>query len=296
MEFWTFLPCSYSSIMDIAFLFGRYFKLELEAKGAIEKDLPPFLSNFLDRTSANCMYTPKQLRTYTTAHLSGGGWYIDCAIAYTHPSEVQLRLSLDELGTIDMEVEKFAGLNDRQRERAIARRENSDRKKAARLQLALEKKEKKEAEHMAKLFEKKKEKEEKVKAKGKKKDEDGDIVPTSSTVDQSSQMEGVVHTGMKRKAMLLEFTEDVVTQGIYVINIGNNENVNSEQLVLNVSIEEVVENEIIEGPNCYTKIMDFLKKVKYMFFQSSPLILIIHSYAFLVTRTYQLTICICRWG
>jgi len=38
--------------------FGRYFKLELEAKGAIDKkDLPPFISTFLDRGSADCMYT-----------------------------------------------------------------------------------------------------------------------------------------------------------------------------------------------------------------------------------------------
>jgi hypothetical protein len=103
-------------------------------------------------------------------------------------------------------------------------------------------------------------------------------------------MQGGFYIGMKRKAVLPDFTEDVVTQGIDVIDIGDDDNVTSEELVLNFSIEDVVENEITEGPNCYTEVLDFLKKVKYMFFQSFALISKVHSYAFLVTRTYELTI------
>ena len=68
-----------------------------------------------------------------------------------------------------MDVDDFADLTDEQRTKAIAKRDNSDRKKTARLQIALENKQKKEAECLAKLEEmekeKQKEKEEKAKAK-----------------------------------------------------------------------------------------------------------------------------------
>jgi hypothetical protein len=214
------------------------------------------------------MYTPNQLRTYTTAHLSGGGWYIDCPISYTHPSEAQLHNSLEGIGTIDMDVDEFAGLTDKQREKAIARRETNDRRKAARIQVALENKEKKDADRVAKLAEKEKEKEkeEKVKAKGKKKDEGEGVVLASSTIDQGSQMVAGARTGMKRKGVLPEFTEDMVTQGTQVIAIGDDDDVTSEELVLNASIIDVVDNEKEEGPNCYTEVMEFLEKVNKLYY------------------------------
>ncbi len=71
----------------------------------------------------------------------------------------------------------------------------------------MEKKDKKEAERVAKLVEK----EEKAKAKGKKKEDGEGVVPASSTIDQGSQMEIGAHSGMKRKAVLLKFTEEMVT-------------------------------------------------------------------------------------
>ena len=78
-------------------------------------DLPPFLSSYLDRTSATCMFTAHQLRTYTTAHLSGGGWYLDCSLDFTPASEVQLRRSLDGKGVVDLDIDEFAGLDDKAR-------------------------------------------------------------------------------------------------------------------------------------------------------------------------------------
>jgi len=50
----------------------NYFKYELEAKGAIKwKDLPPFLSSWLDRSSGDCIFMSSQQCTFTTTHLSG---------------------------------------------------------------------------------------------------------------------------------------------------------------------------------------------------------------------------------
>ena len=205
-----------------------------------------------------------QLRTFTMAHLSSGGWYIDCPISYTHPSEVQLQKSLEGIGAVDMDVDDFAGLTDQQREKAIAKRDNSNRKKTARLQIALENKQKKEAERLAKLGEKEKqkqkEKEEKAKAKGKKIGDGNVVVPTLSTADQSLHLVDGSQSGMKRKAMLPEWTEDMVTQGTQVITL-DDEDVKSEELILNASIVDIMDNLERSPPNSYVEVMDFIRKV-----------------------------------
>ena len=77
------------------------------------------------------MFTTQQLRTYTTAHLSGGGWYLDCTLEFTPLSEVQLRRSLDGKGVLDLDINKFAGLDDKARQKAITRRDLLDKKKEA---------------------------------------------------------------------------------------------------------------------------------------------------------------------
>jgi len=128
-------------------------------------------------------------------------------------------------------------------------------------------KEKKEVEHLAKLAEKEKEaeKEGKGKGRGKKKVGGGDEVPTSSTVDQVSEMGSASRTSMKRKAVLQELTEEMITQGTQVIVIGDEEEVNSEDLILNHSIIDVMATEDKEGKTCYMEVMDFLKKVVFWF-------------------------------
>ena len=81
----------------------------------------------------------------------------------------------------------------------------------------MENKQKKEAKRLAKLEERKKEKqkekEKKAKAKEKKIDDGNVVVPASSMADQSSQLVEGSQSGMKRKAILAEWTEDMVTQG-----------------------------------------------------------------------------------
>ena len=188
------------------------------------------------------MYTANQFRTYITTHLNGARWYIDCPISYLHPLEVQLRNSLEGMGAIDMDVDEFARPTDKQKQRAIARRETNDRRKAARIQVAMENKDKKEAERVAKLAKKEKEKADKAKAKGKRKEDGGAVVPASLVVDLGSQMQSASQGGMKRKAVLPNFTEDVVTLGTQVIAIDDDDNVTSEELLLNVSIVDVVDN------------------------------------------------------
>jgi len=71
------------------------------------------------------------------------------------------------------------------------------------------------------------EKEGKAKGKGKKKVEGGSQPPVSSTRDQNSEMVGGSCTKMKRKAILPELTEEMVTQGTQVIVIGDDDVVTS---------------------------------------------------------------------
>ena len=114
---------------------------------------------------------------------------------------------------------------------------------------------------MAKLEEKEKEKqkekEEKAKAKGKKIGDGNVVVPTSSTADQSSHLVEGSQSGMKRKAVLAEWMEDMVIQGTQVITL-DDEDVKSEELILNVSIVDIMDNLERSPPNSYVEVMDFI--------------------------------------
>jgi len=61
-------------------------------------------------------------------------------------------------------------------------------------------------------------------------------------------MQAKSHSGMQKKVMLLEFTKYIVTQGTQVIVIGDDEEISLEELILNVSIIDVIDNEHMEGP------------------------------------------------
>jgi len=246
----------------------RYFKYKLLAKNAITREnLPPFMTSWLDRTVPECMYIELQLCTFTTANLTGGGWYMDCPVTFTHPSEFALRKSFNDLSVIDLEVPEFLEMTDTQRKRAIARRTVVDKKKEGKEQEMVANKEKKEAERLAKLAEKEKEaeKEGKGTGRGKKKVGGGDQVPASSTVDQVSEIGSASRTSIKRKAVLQDLTEEMITQRTQVIVLGNDEEVNSEDIILNYSIIDVMADEDKEGKTHYMEVIDFLKKVCFWF-------------------------------
>jgi len=124
-----------------------------------------------------------------------------------------LRKSFDGLSVVDLEVPEFVEMTDTQRKRTIARRTVADKKKEGKEQEMVANKEKKEAECLVKLAEKEKEaeKEGKEKGRGKKKVETGAQVPASSIVDQVSKIGSTSRTGMKRKAVLQELIEEMIT-------------------------------------------------------------------------------------
>jgi hypothetical protein len=78
-------------------------------------------------------------------------------------------------------------------------------------------------------------------------------------------MESGTRSGVKRKAVLQELTEEMVTQGTQVIVIGDDQEVNTEELILNKSIIDVMENEGNGSGSCYEDVMQFLTKVCVLF-------------------------------
>ena len=97
-----------------------YFKYELLAKGAISKeDLLVFLTIWLDRSNSTCMFSVFQQHTWTTSHLTGGVWYLDCAPSFSPSFESELRKSRKAIGESGMEMVHLQCIED-ENERAKA--------------------------------------------------------------------------------------------------------------------------------------------------------------------------------
>ena len=110
---------------------------ELYKKDAIKKsDLPLFLSNWLDQKSHATMFSNGQIHTWATKHLKGGAWYLDCVATWTHSEEEELQRSLEAPGESGAhlsklpEIDEFAGLDEEAKEKAISKRNASDKLKA----------------------------------------------------------------------------------------------------------------------------------------------------------------------
>jgi hypothetical protein len=140
----------------------RYFIQELYPKRGIAKeDLISFLQTWLDCTSIDCMFSPGQLKTWTSAHLRGVAWYLECGPQHVSELEVDKFKSLEAVGEVVAEDEALAGLDDKTREKLIAQ----DKLKAEKVKDALEKTRLKEVERKKKQDDKAKDKAEKGKDK-----------------------------------------------------------------------------------------------------------------------------------
>jgi hypothetical protein len=114
-----------------------YFKYELLAKGAISKeDLHVFLITWLDRSNSTYMFSALQQRTWTTSHLTGGAWYLDCAPSFIPPFETEFRMSREDVRESGIEMLDLQGIeDDNERAKAMKRRIEEDQKKALRREL-----------------------------------------------------------------------------------------------------------------------------------------------------------------
>ena len=165
----------------------RYFKSELCGKKAIAKeDFPPFLTTWLDRSSPDCMFSPGQVKSWTSSHLMACPWYLECNFGVTPPEEEALFQALKDSVMVDLEVPEFLGLDNVAKTKAVKRCELSDRKKLEKLNEAKRRTEEHEQKKLQARLEKEKEKEKESKKGTKRKASTACDEPASSGVHMSS--------------------------------------------------------------------------------------------------------------
>jgi hypothetical protein len=80
----------------------RYFMRELVPLGAVVKpELPMFLTSWVDKTSAQCMYTMTQTRAWSVPHLQAGCWYIECGKTICPVEEEEVKAACDKADSRD---------------------------------------------------------------------------------------------------------------------------------------------------------------------------------------------------
>ena len=234
------------------FFTRRYFKYELLAKGAITKEnLPIFLSAWLDRSNATCMFSANQQRTWSTSHLTGGGWYLDCAPSFTPSFETELRKSREAVGESGVEMIDLQGIEDEhERAKALARRLEEDRKKALRVKEAEERAAQKEMEKLQRSLEK-------TNMRGRKKmhshsePEGKSLLSPSPTNDSGSQARGT-----KRDSSYDQLSP--------VFNLGEENESEIDELILNVSMNEVLGGSSDDYTSYYKGLKNVMIKVFFL--------------------------------
>lgn len=201
------------------------------------------------------MFSAAQQRTWTTAHLNAGAWYLDCGTTHTPLSEVDLKKSLDALDDTAVDMVDLDGIEDKEaREKAMKKRLESDKKKAQKVKDAEEKAEQREREKQERAAEK-------GKTKGKRKVGDAansgskSPLPTSSPVDSTSR---------PRTAILRSAVADSTYEPLSQVPVLVEEEVADfciDEFILNSSLDDVLGGESGILPAAYDDLKAFLSKV-----------------------------------
>ena len=203
-----------------------------------------------------CMFSANQQRTWSTSHLTGGGWYLDCAPTFTPSFELELRKSRDAVGESGVEMVDLQGIEDEhERAKALSRRLEEDRKKALRVKEAEEKAAQKELEKNQKSLEK-------TNTKGKKKlntplePEGKSFVSPTRTNDSGSQAP-TFSRGTKRDSSYDQLSP--------VINLGDDNETQIDELILNASMNDVLGGSSDDYTSYYKDLKSFMIKVFFVF-------------------------------
>ncbi len=252
-----FLILKCSDLISCVISQPRYFKYELLAKGAISKEeLPIFLTTWLDRSNSACMFSALQQRTWTTSHLTGGAWYLDCAPSFTPSFETELRKSREEVSESGLEMFDLQCIEDEnERAKAMKRRIEEDRKKSMRVKEAEERADQKEQEKLQKSLEK-------STKKGKRKmdpppepEEESPIAPTPT--NESGSHAPSFSRGAKRDSSYEQLSH------IPILTPGEELDINIEELILNASLDDVLGGHSQDFTPSYNDLKMFMLKVNY---------------------------------
>jgi hypothetical protein len=215
------------------------------------------------------MFSPGQLKTWTSAHLRGVAWYLEYRPQYVPELEVDKFKSLEAVGGVVAEDEALAGLDDKTHEKLIAQ----DKLKAEKVKDALEKTRLKEVERKKKQDDQAKEKAKKGKEKtekGKEKIEKGkdkktnvqDEV-TSTVLDEVLQPKSASNKGTKRDSSHLSTTEERLILGPIIVDLGDDDEVLVDELIINSSLALLVPEDGPKPP-AFRDVVSFIEKVMHL--------------------------------
>jgi hypothetical protein len=88
---------------------GRTDGRDGRTDGRMHRQPCPFLQTWLDRTSPDCMFSPRQLRTWTSVHLRGVASYLKCGPQHVPALEKEQFNSLEAVSGVVLEDEALAG-------------------------------------------------------------------------------------------------------------------------------------------------------------------------------------------
>ena len=223
-----------------------------------------------------CMFSANQQRTWSTSHLTGCGWYLDCAPSFTPSFETELRKSRDAVGESGVEMVDLQAIEDEhERAKALSRRLEEDRKKALRVKEAEEKAAQKELERIQKSLEK-------TSMRGKKKlnppsePEAKIFVSPTRTIDSGSQAP-TISRGTKRDSSYDQLSP--------VINLGDDNESHIDELILNASMNDVLGGSSDDYTSYYKDLKSFMIKVFFLFPFMPTLTNLEHLYMFIAMYT-----------
>jgi hypothetical protein len=200
------------------------------------------------------MFSPIQQRTWTTSHLTGGAWYLDCAPSFTPPFEIKLRKSREDAIESIIEMLDLKSIeDDNERSKAMKRRIEEDRKKALRVKEAEERADQKEREKHEKSIEK-------STRKGKKKmnppvEPEGKSPVVPSPTYESGSHAPTFSRGTKRDSSYEQLSQ------IPILTSGKEQEIQIEELILNSSMEDVLGGDTGKFTPSYDAMKDFMLKV-----------------------------------
>jgi hypothetical protein len=217
-------------------------------------DLPVFLNTWLDRSNAKCMFSALQQRTWTTSHLTGGAWYLDCAPSFTPSFESELRKSREAICESGLEMVDLQCIEDEnERAKAMKRRIEEDRKKALRVREAEERADQREREKLEKSVE-----------KSTKKDKRSMNPPPElegkSPIDPSPTNESGSHAPSFSRGTKHDLSYEQLSQ-IPLLISGEDPEFQPEELILNASMDDVLGGDTDEFTPSYNQLKRFMLKV-----------------------------------
>ena len=203
------------------------------------------------------MFSVLQQRTWTTSHLTGGAWYLDCAPSFTPSFETELRKSREVVGESGILMLDLQGIEDEnERAKAMKRRIDEDIKKSMRVKEAEQRADQKKREKLQRSLEK-------SNKKGKRKmypplDAEGKSPVAPSPTYESGSHATTFSRGTKRDSSYEQLSQNPILTSAEELDI------QLQELILNASLEAVLGGDTEKFTPSYNELKKFMLKVPFI--------------------------------